>query len=98
MTIGAAVRVTEAYVKQRRERAYIAFTNAMTVGMFVASMFSSNKPPTLHEVYPDLFEEDEEAEQAKRDESSAANFLKFANAFNQRVTNGNREPQSQDNG
>lgn len=103
MTIGEAVRVCEAEIRRRKDRAYFAFTNAMTVGLFVASMFSSKQPPVIEDIYPELFgmseEEAAEAEEEKRTELSVARFIKFANAFNRKFEqNGNRESESQNNG
>ena len=98
MTIGEAVRACDAYVERRKEQAYFAYTNAMTVGMFVGSMFGSRKPPTIHEIYPELFPKQEDIEEERRMDASAANFIKFANSFNQRYNNGNRKLESKNNG
>lgn len=103
MTIGEVVRACEAYEDRRRDTAYFAYTTAMTVGLFVGSMFGSKSPPTIEEVYPELFsdkkEEVEKAEQMAKDERSAANFIKFANSFNQRYKpNGDGKPESKNNG
>lgn len=102
MTVGETARVVEAYNTQRRDKAYFDYTHAMTVGLFIGSMFSSKSPPTIEDIYPDLFdkeaEEAKQAEQEMRDERSAANFLKFANAFNQRYENGDRKSESENNG
>lgn len=102
MTVGEAVRAVDAYVDRRRDRAYFDYTQAMTVGLFIGSLFSSDKPPTMEQMYPDLFTEDkEEAERAvqeAKDAASAANFIKFANSFNQRYnTNGNGKSESENN-
>lgn len=98
MTIGEASRACTAYEEQQKQRAYFAYTNAMTVGLFVGSMFSSKKPPSLHDIYPEYFSVDEEAEEARRDADSAVNFLNFANAFNRDHNNGDRKPESENNG
>ena len=102
MTIGEACRVLDAYNERRRDQAYFDYTQAMTVGLFVSSMFSSKAPPKLEDVYPDFFkedkEEDERREQEKRDAASAANFINFANAFNKRYENGDRKSESENNG
>lgn len=99
MTVGEALRVIETFKEQRRDRAYFAYTQAMTTGIYVASMFSKRQPPKLHDIYPDLFPEGEEAEEQAKTEASKAAFLKFAYAFNQRYgKNGDREPQSQSDG
>lgn len=99
MTAGEAVRECDAYQDRRRDRAYFEYTNAMTTGMFVASMFSSKPPPKLSDIYPDLFDEDEEAEEEKKATESAANFINFANAFNRKFGNGdNGKSESENNG
>ena len=102
MTVGEVSRALDAFNDRRRDRAYFDYTQAMTIGLFVGSMFSSKSPPNIEEIYPDFFGEDreaiEQAEQEKRDERSAANFIKFANAFNQRYENGDRKSESENNG
>ena len=99
MTVGEAVRACDAYNDRRRETAYFAYTNAMTVGLFVGSIFSSKSPPTLHDIYPEFFEEEnEEAEQTAQDSKSVANFINFANAFNRNFDNGDRKSESENNG
>lgn len=99
MTVGEAVRACDAYQDRRRDRAYFAYTEAMAVGLFVSSMFSSKSPPTLHDIYPEFFEEEnEEAEQEAKDANSAVNFINFANAFNRNFDNGDRKSESENNG
>lgn len=99
MTAGEAVRECDAYQERRRDRAYFEYTNAMTTGLFVASMFSKHDPPTLSDVYPELFKEDEEAQEEKKIADSAANFINFANAFNRNFDNGdNGKLKSENNG
>ena len=98
MTVGEVARVLDAYQERRRDTAYFAYTEAMTVGWFISSMFSSKAPPKIHEIYPDLFSEDEEKEQEHKDDASAANFINFANAFNRNFDNGDRKSESENNG
>lgn len=98
MTVGEAVRACDAFQDRRRDTAYFAYTEAMTVGLFVSSMFGSKQPPKIHEIYPDLFDENEEAEQESKDAASAANFINFANAFNRNIDNGDRKSESENNG
>lgn len=102
MTVGEVSRAIDAFNTQRRDKAYFDYTQAMTIGLFIGSVFSSKEPPTLEEIYPDLFDEEkeelEQIEQAKRDERSAANFIKFANAFNRNYENGDRKSESENNG
>ena len=98
MTVGEVTRACNAYNDRRRDMAYFAYTNAMTVGLYVGSMFSSKSPPTLHDIYPEFFEENEEAEQTIQDSKSVANFINFANAFNRNFENGDRKSESENNG
>ena len=99
MTIGEAARACDAYADRRKDQAYFAYTNAMAVGAFIASMFNkSQKTPTIEEIYPELFPKDEEAQMEAQIDRSAANFMKFANAINERFQNGNGKPESENNG
>ena len=98
MTWGETVRAYEAYMKRRKDLAYFSYNTALAVGGFVASIFSSRQPPTINEIYPELFPKDEEAEEEARMTQSEVNFLNFANAFNKRYENGNRESEGKDNG
>ena len=99
MTIGEAVRAFEAYEDRRKDQAYFVYTNAMTVGMFIGSMFSHDSPPSISDIYPKLFTKDEEAEEVARETQSAANFINFANAFNKDFDNGsNGTTESENNG
>ncbi len=105
MTVGEAVRECNAFGERRKDMAYFSYTNALAVGSFIASMFSSHSAPSISEIYPELFpaEEHEEAkkevEHELRMSKSEANFIKFANAFNKRYeANGNRESESKNNG
>lgn len=91
MTVGEGVRAYKAYEERRKDAAFFAYTNAMTTGLFIASMFGSKSPPTIHEVYPEFFKQDEETEEIKqeiRDAKSEVNFLNFAKAFNRNFDNG----------
>lgn len=99
MTVGEAVRACDAYVSKRKDIAYFAYTNAMTTGLFISSMFSKTpQPPSIEAIYPELFEQDEEAEAEAQDNRSIENFMKFAHAINERFQNGNGKPQSENNG
>lgn len=101
MTIGEAVREIDAYAERRRDRAYFEYNNALAVGLFIGSMFSSGKAPSIEDIYPDIFSDEEEkkreAEEEARTQRSVANFISFANSFNKRFDNGNREPESENN-
>ena len=100
MTVGEVARAIDAHAAIRRERAYFEYTNAMTVGLFISAMFNtSRKPPTMQEIYPEFFTEKEEAKaQEQATDASVANFMKFANAINERFQNGNGKPESENNG
>lgn len=99
MTVGEVVRACNTHVSKRKDAAYFAYTNAMATGMFISAMFSKSKsPPSIEDIYPELFEKDEEAEAEARDDRSIANFMKFAQAINERFQNGNGKPQSENNG
>lgn len=92
------MRAYKAFIESRKDMAFFAYTNAMAVGGFVASMFSKHQPPTMHDIYPELFPIDEEAEEEARMKRSEANFINFANAFNKRYENGNGKSESENNG
>lgn len=98
MTIGEAVRSFKSYEERLKDQAYFSFTNAMTTALFVSSMFSTKSPPSIHDIYPEYFPEDEEVEEIVQDSKSAANFVNFANAFNRKFDNGDRKPESENNG
>lgn len=99
MTVGEAVRACDAFMFRRKDEAYFAYTNAMAVGWFIGSMFSrSQRPPKIEDIYPELFEKNEEAEAEAQDNKSIENFMKFAQAINERFQNGNGKPQSENNG
>ena len=98
MTVGEGVRAYNAYEERRKDTAYFSYTTAMTTALFVSSMFGSKSPPHIYDVYPEFFKEDEEVKEEVQDIKSAANFVNFANAFNRKFDNGNRNPESENNG
>lgn len=98
MTIGEGVRAFKAYDERNKDKAYFGFMNAYATALFIASMFSSKSPPTIHDIYPEFFPKDEEVEEQIQDSKSAANFINFANAFNRNFNNGDRKPESENNG
>ena len=98
MTVGEGVRAYKAYEERRKDEAFFSYTNAMTTALFISSMFGSKSPPSIHDVYPGLFEIDEEAEETRQDAQSAANFVNFANSFNRKFDNGDRKSESENNG
>lgn len=71
--------------EQDKRTAIHAYRLAELVGISVACLFDSrNQYPTLSAAYPHLFPPNEEEEVKKSDEASAARFLQFANAFNEK--------------
>lgn len=98
MTIGEGIRAFKAYEDRLKDQAYFSFTNAYATAMFVSSIFSTKSPPTITDIYPEYFPKDEEVEEIVQDSKSAANFVNFANAFNRKFDNGDRKPESENNG
>lgn len=101
MTIGEGIRAFKAYEDRLKDQAYFSFTNAYATAMFVSSIFSTKSPPSIHDIYPEFFpkdEKNEELEEQIREAKSEANFLNFANAFNRKFDNGDRKPESENNG
>lgn len=104
MTIGEAVRECDAYHDRLKDTAYFSYMTASAIGLFIGSVFSSKSPPEISDIYPEFFpkaetrEATEERQEELKEERSVANFLKFAYSFNQRFENGNRKPESENNG
>ena len=98
MTVGEGVRAFKGYEERRKDDALFSYTNAMTTALFISSMFGSKSPPAIHDVYPELFEKEEEVEEIRQDAQSAANFVNFANSFNRTFDNGDRKSESENNG
>lgn len=83
--IESKARVIQAKDKKRANFDYIL---ADLIGISVARVHNSrNKMPPIHEVYPSLFEIQEEDEAEKQDELSALRFKLFAQSFNKRFEN-----------
>lgn len=89
MTIAELNRAVESkkrvQMRQAQERASFDYILADLIGRSVGRIYnSSNKLPTLAEVYPSLFdaEAEQEAIQEKKDELSALRFKQFAESFN----------------
>ena len=73
-------RVIEA---EERRRAIYDYRLADLIGRSVARVYNSNnKLPSLAEAYPELFTENEEEQQAKKDELSILRFKLFAQSYN----------------
>lgn len=91
MSIAEVVRAIESAKRVQRERerdrAARDYILADLIGRSVSRIYNSaNNMPKISEVYPDLFDAEEETEkiQEKRDELSAARFKQFADSFNAR--------------
>lgn len=72
---------------EAQERATYDYILADLIGYSVARVYnSSNKIPTIAEVYPSLFDSSElqESRKAKQAELSALRFKQFADSYNQR--------------
>ena len=91
MTIAELIRLSDSkkriWEREAREKASFNYTLADLIGRSIARIHSSsNKMPTIAEVYPTLFDaaEAEEKIQEKKDELSALRFKQFANSFNKK--------------
>lgn len=88
MTMAEAIREAEGFVWRNEEadkrEARFSYTTAMTVGAFVASIFGNSKPPEIYDIFPEYFDRKDEAEHNARTQRSIENFIKFANAHNQK--------------
>lgn len=74
-----------------KKRATFDYTLADLIGRSVARLYnSSNKMPTISEVYPSLFDKEEVEEQAqkKKQELFALRFKQFAQAHNAKFKKG----------
>ena len=83
-------RMMEAELKNK---ALSDYTLADLIGRSISRIYnSSNKMPTLAEVYPHLFNKDEEEEviQKKKDELSALRFRQFAQSYNKKLKEGSK--------
>lgn len=95
MTIGELERAIESKrrIKRRQdqEKASFDYVLADLIGKSISRLYSSsNKMPELSEAYPTLFDSKEmqEKKQEKKDELSALRFKQFAEAFNNKKSNG----------
>ena len=65
MTLGEVQREIDGIAwrkeQERKEKATFDYALAQTISAGVAVLFGSHKFPTLHEIYPSLFEEDTQA-------------------------------------
>lgn len=89
MTIAELIRAMESrkrqYIAAEKERAAHNYILADLIGRSISRLYSSSaKMPTIAEVYPSLFSQDEvkEKQQEKLTELSILRLKQFANAFN----------------
>lgn len=94
MTVAEIMRYTEGAVWRLKSKAQLDYTLADLIGVSVARILSSdmNYPP-IEEVYPALFEQQEDEKQAEvkqqqLNETSANRFLQFALQHNARMRQG----------
>lgn len=94
MTVAEIMRYTEGAVWRLKTKAQFDYALADLIGVSVARIMSSDmKYPTIEEVYPALFEPQEDEKQAEIkqqqvDEASANRFLQFALQHNARMRQG----------
>lgn len=85
MTIGEINRYINAYISREeritKHRASYDYLLANTIVKGVSVVLSGGSFPTLYEVYPELFEKEAEQERINK---SVANFMAFANSWNNR--------------
>jgi len=93
MSIGEITRYIEGYhfrkEAEQRERASFDYALAVLIGTTTVGQLSkNNKVPTIEEVYPSLFRDNEayqERVEAQKADASIARFLQFANAHNAKI-------------
>lgn len=97
MTLAELIRLIDSKKRiqktQAREKAVSDYTLADLIGRSIARVYSSsNKLPSIAEVYPNLFsqEEVEESVQVKKDELSALRFKQFAQFHNKKFKDGGK--------
>ena len=85
MTIGEINRSINAYIsgeeRMIKQRANYDYLLANTIIKGVSVVLSGGTLPTIYEVYPELFAKEQEQERMHK---SVANFLAFANNWNNR--------------
>ena len=88
MTLAEITRYIKSYNRKKKQQAKeIAINNyilADLVGSSIGRLYKGTFPK-IQEVYPSLFEEGDEVDEAiqeKKDQISAQRFLKFAQAYN----------------
>ena len=81
-------------IEQAKEKASFDYILADLIGRSIARLHSSsNHLPSIAETYPSLFvaEEIEEQQQEKKDTLSAIRFKQFAEAYNKRKGEANKQ-------
>lgn len=83
MTFAEVDRAIESQKRKEQKQAIYNYKLADLIGYSCARVHNkSNKMPTIYEAYPNLFEIDEEEEQAKKNELSVLRFKHFAQSYN----------------
>lgn len=91
MTFAEIIRVLESNKRKKQERAVFDYTLANLIGRNVArTQNSSITIPTLVEVYPMLFDSEEEKEkiQEQKNNISAIRFKMFTQSYNTQFKEG----------
>lgn len=97
MTVAEVIRYSEGAVWRMKNQAQLDYVLADLIGISVARIISKDaKYPTIEEVYPALFELQEEEKQneikqQKLNEASANRFLQFALQHNARMRQGDEQ-------
>ena len=85
MTIGEINRYVNAFILREerlvKQRASYDYILANTIIKGVNVVFSGGTLPSLYEVYPELFKNEAEQDRVNK---SVANFMAFANSWNNR--------------
>lgn len=91
MTFAELTRLFESKARtlkiQEQQKASFDYILADLIGRSISRLYnSSNKMPTMSDVYPNLFSKEEEAEkiQKKKEELSILRFKQFAQSYNSR--------------
>ena len=93
MTLAEATRAIESKKRveklRAQEKASYDYILADLIGRSVSRIYSSSsKMPTIQEVYPSLFDNDEEQKQQKQMELSVLRFKMFAQSHNNKIKKG----------
>lgn len=98
MTFAELTRLFESKARtlkiQEQQKASFDYILADLIGRSISRLYnSSNKMPTMSDVYPNLFSKEEEAEkiQKKKEELSILRFKQFAQSYNSRFKEVSKE-------